>query len=64
MQKRNDRGFADGVMELRPADKAATLYDMEGRVSSSTIGTLAGECRNGVPHLIDEDAHAGSYQHV
>lgn len=35
MQKRNDRGFADGVMELRLADKAATLYDMEGKVGSS-----------------------------
>lgn len=34
-QKRNDKGFADGVMELRPADKAATLYDMEGKVRSS-----------------------------
>jgi hypothetical protein len=35
LQKRNDRGFADGVMELRLADKAATLYDMEGKVSNS-----------------------------
>jgi hypothetical protein len=42
MQKRNDRGFADGVVELRPSDKAATLYDMEGKVGCSNCALLAG----------------------
>jgi hypothetical protein len=51
MQKRNDRGFADGVMELRPADKAATLYDMEGKVGCCNTALLAGTCSYGVPCL-------------
>lgn len=31
-QKRSDRGFADGVLELAvQQDKAATLFDLEGK---------------------------------
>ncbi|WIA33078.1 hypothetical protein OEZ86_006234 [Tetradesmus obliquus] len=46
--KRNDRGFADGVMELQLADKAATLYDMEGKViTKGKLAKLPAELESG-----------------
>lgn len=48
LQKKNNRGFQDGVVELRLADKVATLFDMEGKViSKSKLAKLPAELESG-----------------